>query len=91
MSVRASAPAREASSAADDYDALLDTLDILEEEALSKVESGRVYDAENERVRIKWIRIAKDVVAEKRKTVEARELADLAERVEALEGAEDAQ
>jgi len=67
------------------YDDLLATLDVLEQEALRKVESGRVYDAENERVRIKWIRIAKDIVAEKRKVKTERDLEELTERVEELE------
>lgn len=88
MSTRASAHGLEAPSPADEYNELLARLETLEEEALRKVESGRVYDPENERVRIKWIRIAKDVLAEKRKTLEARDLAELAERVEALEAAE---
>lgn len=39
-----------------DYQAMLETLDVAIEEAQRKVESGRVDDAENEKVRIKWIR-----------------------------------
>lgn len=66
------------------YDDLLATLDVLETEALRKVESGRVYDPANERVRIKWIRIAKDVVAEKRKVAAERDLEELAEEVEEI-------
>jgi hypothetical protein len=70
-----------------DYDDLLATLDVLEQEALRKVESGRVYDPENERVRIKWIRITKDVVAEKRKVKADRDLEELRDRVAELEAA----
>lgn len=86
----ASAPASESSGPSEppdvtDYTDLLSTLDVLEKEALRKVESGRVYDAEAERVRIKWIRVTKDVVAEKRKTSEARDLEVLSERLERLE------
>ncbi|MBV0900162.1 hypothetical protein [Haloarcula salina] len=84
MTDDASAHARE-EDVADSYDDLLATLDMLETEALRKVESGRVYDAENERVRIKWIRIAKDVVAEKRKVMADRDLQELTERIEQLE------
>lgn len=73
------------SSPVDSYDDLLATLDVLEEEALRKVESGRVYDPTNEKVRIKWIRIAKDVIAEKRKVKAERDLEELSERVERLE------
>jgi hypothetical protein len=67
------------------YDDLLATLDVLEQEALRKVESGRVYSNSNERTRIKWIRIAKDVVAEKRKVRAERDLEELSKRVEELE------
>jgi hypothetical protein len=51
----ASAQAREADDL-EDYDDLLATLDVLEEEGLKKDESGRFYDTEDERMRIKWIR-----------------------------------
>lgn len=50
----ANASASDAGSS--DYDQMLTTLDTAIEEAREKIESGRVYDAENERVRIKWIR-----------------------------------
>ncbi|MDS0220892.1 hypothetical protein NDI54_05925 [Haloarcula sp. S1AR25-5A] len=84
MTEDASAHAREEDDAGS-YDDLLATLDMLETEALRKVENGRVYDAENERVRIKWIRIAKDVIAEKRKVMADRDLQELTERIEQLE------
>jgi hypothetical protein len=42
-----------ASVATTDYGDMLDTLDAAIEEAQPKVESGRVYDAENGKVRIK--------------------------------------
>jgi len=85
----ASAQAREDDGDLEDYDDLLATLDVLEEEALRKVKQGRVYDAENERVRIKWIRIVKDVVAEKRKVMSDRDLQELSERLERLEAAQE--
>jgi hypothetical protein len=92
MSGEASAQAREApSEKVATYDELEALLDELLEEALQKVRSGRVYDAENERVRIKWIRIAKDVVAEKRKVVNDRTLEELTERVEMIEAAQEGQ
>lgn len=69
----------------EDYEELLDVLDTLLDESLRKVESGRVYDAENERVRISWIRAAKDIVAEKRKVTKERDLEELSERVAELE------
>jgi len=85
MSGGASAPAREEATGVETLEELDEVLETLLEEAVRKVESGRVYDPENERVRIKWIRIAKDVVAEKRKVAEARHLEELTERVEAIE------
>lgn len=49
---RASAPARELPN----RDEILDLLEDGIREAHRKVQEGRVYDAENEKVRIKWIR-----------------------------------
>lgn len=87
MTSTASAHAREPQTAVEEYDEMEAVLDQLLDEALRKVSSGRVYNAENERVRIKWIRIAKDVVAEKRKVKADRELASLTEDVERLKEA----
>lgn len=85
MTGDASAQAREGSADVEGYDELLDVLETLESEALRKVESGRVYEPENERVRIKWIRIAKDVIAEKRKVMADRDLEEMTERIERIE------
>ena len=92
MTGDASAPARETDgepadigSDIGDYDDLLATLDVLEQEALRKVEAGRVYDPQNERVRIKWIRIAKEIVSEKRKVKSERDLEELSERLAHIE------
>jgi PHD/YefM family antitoxin component YafN of YafNO toxin-antitoxin module len=97
MSSDASAPARDtadgpALSLADveEYDEMLGVLDTLLDEALRKVEEGRVYDAENERIRIKWIRIAKDVVAEKRKVKSERDLEMIQREIEELKTPEEA-
>lgn len=80
------ASARESDAdAVRDYDAMLSTLDTLLDESMRKVESGRVYDAENERVRIKWIRIACTVIDTHRKVRSDRDLAELSDRVEQLE------
>lgn len=84
MSSDASARARDTDTT-ETYAELEDVLDELLEEALEKVQSGRVYSAENERVRIKWIRIAKDVVAEKRKVANDRTLEELSERIDEIE------
>lgn len=81
MSGDASAGAKES----DDYDLMLDTLDAAIKEAKRKVESGRVYDAENEKVRIKWIRALAYAVNVRRQVTADRDLEELTERVEELE------
>jgi chromosome segregation ATPase len=64
---------------------MLDTLDTAIEEARRKVESGRVYDAENEKVRIKWIRTLAYTVNVRRQVTADRDLKELTERVAELE------
>lgn len=85
MSSGASAPARDVDETDRGYDEMLDALDDLLDEALRKVNSGRVYDAENERVRIKWIRVAAQVIDTRRKVKADRDLEELTERIEELE------
>lgn len=68
-----------------DYDAMLETLDAAIEEARRKVESGRVYDADNEKVRIKWIRCLAYTVNVRRQVTTDRDLEELTERIEELE------
>lgn len=73
-----------AGAAIDDYEEMLATLDVAIQEAQQKVESGRVYDAENERVRIKWIRALAYAVNVRRQVTADRDLEELAEEVERL-------
>ena len=88
MSSPASTPPRDdAADDRSDYDDLAETLDTAIEEARRKVESGRVYDAENEKVRIKWIRALAYAVNVRRQVTNDRDLAELSDRVEALEDA----
>lgn len=72
----------------DDYDEMLATLDVAIEEAQRKVESGRVYDAENEKVRIKWIRALAYLVNVRRQVTTDRDLEEVAEEVERLKAAQ---
>ena len=67
-----------------DYSDMLDTLDAAIEEAQRKVESGRVYDAENEKVRIKWIRALAYTVNVRRQVANDRDLEELADEIEQL-------
>lgn len=90
MSSNASAGADEpglADEKLDEYDKMLSTLDAAIEEAQHKVESGRVYDAENEKVRIKWIRALAYTVNVRRQVQNDRDLAELAEEVDRLKKA----
>jgi len=69
----------------DEYDWLLERLDDAIEEADRKIESGRVYDAENEKVRIKWMRALAYMVNVRRQVTNDRDLQELTERLEELE------
>jgi len=73
----------------DDYDEMLATLDVAIAEAQRKVESGRVYDADNEKVRIKWIRALAYAVNVRRQVTTDRDLEELTERIEQLEAQQD--
>jgi hypothetical protein len=86
MSSNASAGAKatDGSDDAEHYDEMLDHLDTAIEEANRKIESGRVYDAENEKVRIKWIRALAYAVNVRRQVTNDRDLQELAEEVEKL-------
>jgi len=90
MTAGASAATRETDDNDDsddsgEYDEMLSALDEAIAEARRKVESGRVYDAENEKVRIKWIRGLAYAVNVRRQVTNDRDLRDLADRVDRLE------
>ena len=91
MSADASAATREAddSDDPDEYDEMLETLDTAIEEAHRKVESGRVYDQGNEKTRQGWIRVLAYTMNVRRQIQNDRDLQDLAERIEALEAAQE--
>jgi hypothetical protein len=83
----ASAGARESEDVEEpsDHQRMLETLDVAIEEAREKVESGRVYNAENEKVRIKWIRALAYAINVRRQVVVDRDLEELTERIEEIE------
>ena len=68
-----------------DYSSMLNSLDTAIAEAERKVENGRVYDPENEKVRIKWIRALAYAINVRRQVAADRDLEELAERLERLE------
>ena len=69
----------------EDYDDMLESVDAAIDEARRKVESGRVRDAENERVRIKWIRALAYAVNVRRQVTADRDLQELGDRLDRLE------
>jgi len=76
--------ADDADAVVSDYDQMLADLDVAIEEARRKIEDGRVRDAENEKVRIKWIRALAYTVNIRRQVANDRDLEELAEEIEAL-------
>lgn len=71
-----------------DDDVRDEMLELLEEgirEAHRKVEQGRVYDADNEKVRIKWIRALAYAVNTHRQVLKDKELEEMQNRLAALE------
>jgi hypothetical protein len=67
------------------YDAMLSVLDTSIREITEKIESGRIRDPENEKVRIKWHRALGYMVRTKREVVKDATLEELAERIDQLE------
>jgi len=68
-----------------DRDRILELLEDGIQEAHRKVEQGRVYDADNEKVRIKWIRALAYTTNVYRQTLKDRELEQMRDRLEELE------
>jgi tetrahydromethanopterin S-methyltransferase subunit G len=73
------------SSIRDRLDDLEEPIDTAIDEVVRKIENGRVYDAENEKVRIKRKRALGYLIRTKLKVVEARELEELEERLNEIE------
>ena len=67
-------------------DEVIEGLDVAIEEAKRKVESGRVYDCDAEKVRQGWIRVLVYALNTKRQTLKDVDLDDLDDRISALEG-----
>ena len=83
MTAEASAPAR-GTGERDDYDEMLAALDTAIDEAREKIENGRVYNPENEKVRIKWIRAIAYAINVRRQVTVDRDLEELADEVDRL-------
>jgi hypothetical protein len=70
-------------------DEILELLEAAVRESHRKVESGRVYDAENEKTRIQWVRALAYAAGQYRQLLKDRELDDLRERIEDLEDSDE--
>ncbi|RBI58309.1 hypothetical protein DMJ13_27315 [halophilic archaeon] len=73
---------------APERDEVLSMLEDGLEEAHRKVESGRVYDAENEKVRQGWFRTLGYIAGQYRQLMKDKELEEMNERLERLENAQ---
>ena len=65
---------------------ILKDLELALNECKRKIESGRVYDPENEKVRISWIKAFGYLVNAYRQLIKDNDLEELKERIERLEG-----
>lgn len=72
-----------------DREEMLDLLEDAVREAHRKVESGRVYDAKNEKVRLQWIRALAYAVGQYRQLVKDKDIEEMHARLDALEGESD--
>jgi hypothetical protein len=74
--------------AANSREHLLEMLEGAIDEAHRKVEQGRVYDAENEKVRQGWVRSLGYLAGQYRQVLNDRELEEMAERIKRIEAAD---
>ena len=74
--------------ATDDYDEMMQQLDSTIDDLVEKIESGRVRDAEKEKVRVQQYRALGYLIRTKKKVLEDRTLDELAAEIEELKDAE---
>ena len=68
-----------------DRKGILKALDKAVDKALEKVQSGRVYNPQNEKVRIRWLKALSYTCDIYRKVKKEEEINELEERIEQLE------
>lgn len=68
----------------DEYDELLSTLDVALDEAVRKVESGRIRDATKDQARCRYLDTLVKVCREKRQLLEARDLDEMSREIQEL-------
>ena len=71
----------------ENYDVMLEQLDKAIDEIADKIESGRIRNPENEKVRIQYYRALGYLVRTKTKVLEDKTLEDLEAEIEALKAA----
>lgn len=67
----------------ENYDAMLEKLDVAIDEVTDKVENGRIRNPEHEKVRIKYYRVLGYLIRTRRKVLEDRELQEFRDALEA--------
>jgi len=67
----------------ENYDAMLEKLDVAIEEVTDKVENGRIRNPEHDKVRIKYYRVLGYLIRTRRKVLEDRELQEFRDALEA--------
>lgn len=67
----------------DNYDAMLEKLDVAIEEVTDKVENGRIRNPEHDKVRIKYYRVLGYLIRTRRLVLEDRELQEFRDALEA--------
>lgn len=68
-----------------EIDEMLEELDTAIEAASAKVESGRVYDSDNEQTRIQWIRALGYLMRTKRQILDDRDRAAMIREIREIE------
>lgn len=63
---------------------MIEQVDGALEVAAEKIESGRVYDAQNERVRCEWLRVLSHLIRTKRMIVDDRDRAEMVAEIKQL-------
>lgn len=85
MSGNASADAREEPDPEpDEYDAMIEALDVGIDEARRKVDSGRMRDVDKEKARVKWVRALGYCINVRRQLENDKQLSELSEKVDQL-------
>ena len=66
----------------DNYDAMLEKLEVAIDEVVDKVENGRIRNPENEKVRVQYYRALGYLIRTQRKVLEDRELQEFRQVLE---------